>query len=124
VNLDPRPAAFDLAHSLDLNDFFENGAVPLHWVGPDGTILRANRAELELLGYSPEEYVGRNITEFHADGAVIEDILRRLTAGETLRNYPARIRCKNGTLRDVLITSNVQWDEQKRFVHTAASAST
>jgi PAS domain S-box-containing protein len=104
--------------SQELNDFFENGALPLHWVGPDGTILRANRAELELLGYSAEEYIGRNIAEFHADAPVIEDILRRLTAGETLRNYPARVRCKDGTLRDVLITSNVQWDAQQRFVHT------
>ena len=33
----------------------------LHWVGPDGTILRANRAELDMLGYSREEYVGRPI---------------------------------------------------------------
>ena len=33
-----------------LADFFENATVGLHWVGPDGTILRANRAELDLLG--------------------------------------------------------------------------
>src|SRR5436190_8170687 len=49
----------------DLKDFIENVAVPLHWVGPDGTILWANRAELEFLGYAPEEYIGRKITEFH-----------------------------------------------------------
>ena len=35
----------------ELADFFENATVGLHWVGPDGTILRANRAELALLGY-------------------------------------------------------------------------
>jgi PAS domain-containing protein len=34
-----------------LADFFENATVGLHWVGPDGTILRTNRAELHLLGY-------------------------------------------------------------------------
>ena len=38
-----------------LSDFFENAAVGLHWVGPDSKILRANRAEVELLGYSKEE---------------------------------------------------------------------
>jgi PAS domain S-box-containing protein len=36
-------------------------------VGRDGTILRANKAELSMLGYGPEEYIGRNIAEFHAD---------------------------------------------------------
>ena len=41
----------------ELQDFFDNASVGLHWVGPDGTILRANRAELELLGYTPDEYI-------------------------------------------------------------------
>src|SRR5437868_6509749 len=61
--------------NTDLEDFFENGDFALHIVGSDGTILRANRAELELLGYSAEEYVGHHIAEFHADAAVIDDML-------------------------------------------------
>src|SRR5919199_880071 len=36
--------------ATDLTSFFENAAMALHWIGPDGTILRANQAELELLG--------------------------------------------------------------------------
>ncbi|MFN2646565.1 MAG: ATP-binding protein [Burkholderiales bacterium] len=102
----------------DLSDFFENAAIPLHWVGGDGTILRANQAELDFLGYRRDEYVGRHIGEFHADAEVIADILRRLTAGETLRDYPARLRCKDGAIKEVRITSNVQWGENGRFVNT------
>ncbi|HYE92590.1 MAG TPA: ATP-binding protein, partial [Terriglobales bacterium] len=107
-----------LRHSeAELHDFFENGALPLHWVGPDGTILRANRAELELLGYDREEYVGRKIRDFHVDAEAIDDILARLTAGESLHNYPARLRAKDGSIRDVLITSNV-FRREGEFVHT------
>src|SRR4051812_26178239 len=65
----------------DFEDFFENGAIALHLVGPDGCILRANRAELELLGYSAEEYIGQHIARFHADQHVIENILARLSRG-------------------------------------------
>ncbi len=101
----------------ELTDFFENATVGLHWVGPDGTILRANRAELAMLGYAPEEYVGRHIADFHTDRPVIEDILRRLHAAETLRNYPARMTCKDGSVKDVLIDSSVMW-EDGRFIHT------
>jgi PAS domain S-box-containing protein len=101
----------------DLSDFFENAAVPIHWVGPDGTILRVNQAELDLLGYLREEYVGRNIAEFHADRPVIEDILWRLTSGEVLHDYPAKIRCKDGSLKDVLIDSSVYFRDRE-FVHT------
>ncbi|HEX8598112.1 MAG TPA: PAS domain-containing sensor histidine kinase [Chloroflexia bacterium] len=102
----------------ELRDFIENGAVGLHWVGPDGKILWANRAELQLLGYGEDEYIGHDIAEFHADGNIISDILRRLSAKETLHGYEARLRAKDGTLKHVLISSNVLWDEDGRFVHT------
>jgi PAS domain S-box-containing protein len=98
---------------LDLEDFFENGPIPLHLVGPDGTILKANRAELEFLGYSAEEYIGRNIAEFHADQAIIEDILARLSRGEVLRRYEARLRAKDGTIKHVLIDSSGHFHDGK-----------
>ncbi|MFM8271181.1 MAG: PAS domain S-box protein [Gemmata sp.] len=101
----------------ELADFFENASVALHWVGPDGTILRVNRAELDMLGYAREEYVGRHISEFHADPDVICDILRRLSAGETLRDLEAPLRCKDGSIKYGLINSNVLWAGAE-FVHT------
>src|SRR5205823_4913452 len=91
--------------------------IGLHWVGPDGTILRANRAELDLLGYAAAEYVGHNVAEFHADADVICDILRRLQSRETLLDYAARMRCKDGSVKDVLIHSSA-WFEDGRFVHS------
>ena len=101
----------------ELAEFFEHASLGIHWVGPDGVILRVNQAELDLLGYSREEYVGHPIAEFHVDQPVIEDILKRLTCGETLREYSARLRCKDGSIRDVLINSNVLFEDGK-FVHT------
>src|SRR5258707_15418656 len=62
----------------ELRDFVEHAAVAQHWVAGDGTIIWANDAQLRLLGYCREEYVGHNIAEFHADEPVIRDILQRL----------------------------------------------
>ncbi len=101
----------------ELADFFENAIIGLHWVGVDGNILRANRADFALLGYSREEYVGRPIADFHADEDVICDILQRLQAGENLAEYPARLRCKDGAIKEVLIDSSVMFRDGK-FVHT------
>jgi PAS domain S-box-containing protein len=101
----------------ELTDFIENSVVGLHWVGPDGTILWANKAELELLGYTRDEYIGHHIAEFHADSAVIDDILGRLTRDETLHSYEARLRCKDGSIRHVLISSNVRRQDGE-FHHT------
>src|SRR4029079_1832176 len=67
----------------DWNDFFDSATIGLHWVGADGTVLRVNRAELEMLGYSEDEYVGHPITEFHVDRPGIDDILCRPTPEAT-----------------------------------------
>ena len=101
----------------ELNEFFENAAIPIHWVGPDGTIQRVNQAELDLLGYRREDYIGRNIADFHVDRPAIDDILRRLAAGEVLHDYPARLRCWDGSIKDVLIDSSVYF-RNGEFIHT------
>ncbi len=101
----------------ELTDFFENAAVALHWVGPDGVILRVNQAELDLLGYTREEYVGHYINEFHVDQHLINDLLSRLQAGEVLHDHEARLRCKDGSIKHVRINSSV-YREDARFVHT------
>lgn len=98
-------------------DFFENAVIPMHWVGPDGTVLNANTAELDALGYDREEYVGLHIEDFHADQDVIDDILERLSSGEELRDYEARMVRKDGSIRHVLINSSVNWNDGE-FVNT------
>jgi len=101
----------------ELRDFLENGLEPMHWVSAQGTILWANRAELDMLGVSREEYIGRHIAEFYADRSEIDGILARLLRGEELRNVPVRLRRKDGACRHVLVSSNVYWQDGK-FIHT------
>jgi PAS domain S-box-containing protein len=98
------------AREADLADFLDNAAEGIHRVGPDGTILWANKAELAMLGYQWEEYVGRQIGDFHVDRPVIERILAKLLDGDTLYDQPARLRCKDGSIRHVLIHSNGRFD--------------
>jgi PAS domain S-box-containing protein len=105
------------AKEQELCDFVDHAVLGLHWVGSDGRILWANEAEMDLLGYTREEYVGHHIAEFHADGPAIHDMLQRLLCNETLHNYEAWLRCKDGSLKCVLISSNVLWDGDT-FVHT------
>jgi PAS domain S-box-containing protein len=101
----------------EFRDFAENASVAMHWIGPDGIILWTNRTEMEMLGFTPEEYIGHHIAEFHVDKPVIEDMLQRLSNGETLRNREAQLRCKDGSIRHTIINSNVLWAGDK-FVHT------
>jgi PAS domain S-box-containing protein len=70
---------------------------------------------MDMLGFTREEYVGRHIAEFHVSPPLIADILQRLGNRETVLEYETQLRCKDGTIRHVLINSNVLWDGD-RFV--------
>jgi orotate phosphoribosyltransferase len=100
-----------LRREREFADMVENAAEGLHQVGADGTILWANKAELQMLGYRWEEYVGHHAARFHADPAVAADMLARLAAGGTIMDRPARLRCKDGSIRHVVIRSNACFED-------------
>jgi PAS domain S-box-containing protein len=100
----------------DLTDFFENAPIGLNLIGPDGRILRANHAQLDLLGYTREEYVEHQILEFHADPEGCAGLLDRLRNGETIIGDEVKLRAKDGSIRDARIDANVM-SEDGRFVH-------
>ena len=97
----------------ELLDFVENAGEGLHKVAADGTILWANRAELKMLGYQAEEYIGHSITEFHVDADVIEGMLSKLHEGQSLCDCPARLRCKDSSIKYVEVNSNAFFEDGK-----------
>jgi PAS domain S-box-containing protein len=106
-----------LESEKELADFFDTASQGFHWVSRDGTILKANPAQLKLLGYAENEYVGRNVVDFHAEREPGCDILERLRRGDVLEEYPAQMRCKDGSIKDVLINSSLYW-KNGRLIHT------
>jgi PAS domain S-box-containing protein len=91
----------------DLADFLDHAPVPIHSLDGRGTILWANRAELELLGFAADEYIGKPLSAFLVDPAALADMLARVTRGESLHDYEIRMRAKDGSIRHVLVSSNL-----------------
>jgi PAS domain S-box-containing protein len=104
-------------NEAELTDFFENASVGLDWVDSDGIITRVNQAELDLLGYSRDEYVGHHISEFYVDRGISQKVLQKLRAGEVLRDYEVTLRCKDRSEKYVRINSSV-YRENGRFIHS------
>jgi two-component system, LuxR family, sensor kinase FixL len=87
----------------NLSSFFNNAPIGLEWLSAGGTILRANQAQLDLLGYSPQEYLGHFFGEFCTDPVNARELLERLAANETVRGLRMRRRRKDGGARLVLV---------------------
>lgn len=101
----------------ELNDLFETAAVALNWVGSNGMILWANKAELDMTGYASADYVGHHILEFHADRALLDEFVARLERRENVGNFETQLRCADGNIKYVLINTSVIWDNGKFLYH-------
>jgi PAS domain S-box-containing protein len=87
----------------DLSAFFAGSPIGLMWVSTGGTVLRANRAQLDMLGCAEADVLGRPVVEF--DGG--NDLAGLLSfvdqGGEKIHNQSAVLRCHRGGVRQVLI---------------------
>src|SRR6202050_4155485 len=107
---------------IELTDLLENALEGVQRSGPGQEILWANKAVLKLLGYEEREYVGQSFADFFAERSCAEQFWAKLMRGEEVYNYPAELRCKNGSIAHVVIRSNGLWENgtlvyTRTFIH-------
>ena len=105
------------SREAELSDLLENALEGIQQTGPDRRIRWANRALLNLLGFGPQEYVDHDIAEFFVHKRTFEEFWGKQTRGEDLYDFEAEFKCKDGSVKHVLIHSNALWEDGK-FVHT------
>ncbi|MBA6395889.1 PAS domain-containing protein, partial [Colwellia sp. BRX10-6] len=87
-------------------DFIYNSSIGIHAVSPEGIIVYANECELEVLGYTKNEYIGHHISEFQIDESCLADMMTRLSDFDILKNYPARVQGKD-EIKYIIYNSSV-----------------
>jgi PAS domain S-box-containing protein len=95
-----------------LADLAEKAPAGLLQVNADGIIEWANLSELEMLGYSPAEFIGQEAATFFAE-SVGPEIMARLAQGETLRGYQTKLQTREGSWLDILLSSNSDYDGEQ-----------
>ncbi|MCX8005075.1 MAG: PAS domain S-box protein [Burkholderiaceae bacterium] len=89
----------------------------------DGVVVRASRSMQRLLGYAPEEVVGRNLAEFYFAPEARAKFLADLKAnGGAVVNYEARLRHRLG--HEVWVSTNAHFyhDERGRIAGVEGTA--
>ncbi len=93
-----------------LANFFNQAPIGLVWMSASGVILRANQAQLDLLGCPAADYVGHSFLEFCLEESHGRELLERLAARETVRNLRMSRRRKDGAIVHVLVDANSSWN--------------
>ena len=99
----------------ELTHFVENAGIGLQWIGSDGIIQWANEAQLKMLGYAREEFVGHHAAEFKAEHELVPQILAELNRGKVVRDREAKLKCADGSIKTVVIDATV-FSESGRFI--------
>ncbi|KAL7430910.1 hypothetical protein ACHAXH_001626 [Discostella pseudostelligera] len=109
----------DRARDAELIDFFQNAPIAMHWLNGEGIVLWANQTELNVLGYTAEEYIGQPIMNFCPDEKeLVLEIFKQLGSGNSIADVPVRFRTKDGRMVHLLIDSNVAYNKDGSFGHT------
>ena len=74
----------------------------------DGTLIDANQSFLDLFGYSREEIIGASVLKTYVNPEDRNRYVRNIEPTGSVRDYPLRLRKKDGTEMDCLISGTVR----------------
>ncbi len=96
------------------SSLFNEARDMMHIVGADGCIIDANQIELETLGYSREEMIGKPVKELICDEflAETEKRMAKVFVGEAQFLNETALRKKDGSCIDVEVSGTPQFDEE------------
>ncbi len=95
--------------SQEYLELYDQSPCGYHSLAPDGTILRVNKTELDLLGYSCDEYVGHHIVEFMTPESVdtFHHQYPQFLQNGRVRNLEFDFVCKDGHTRSFLVNGDL-----------------
>src|SRR5262249_34073243 len=103
-------------------DLYDNAPSGHHSLSADGTIVRINQTELNWLGYTREELVGKKVTEI----LVPEDHEKYRKNFATfyqqgfIRDLEHTFRRKDGSTFQVLLNATAMYDDNGNYVMSRA----
>jgi len=102
---------------LRFRDLYDHAPLGYHEYDHEGRITNVNRTDLEMLGYSQEEMIGKYMWNFNVEEEMAQKQILAKLAG-TLppgRNLERTYRRKDGTTFPVLIEDRLILDEKGRI---------
>ena len=104
-----------------IQDLYDKAPCGYHSLDENGVFIHINQTELDWLGYSKEEVIGKmrlaDLQESFSKEQFLEDFKNNLR-GEGVRNLEMNLRRKDGSLLPVLINGTMIRDEKGSFRHT------
>ncbi|WP_247231691.1 PAS domain S-box protein [Telluribacter sp. SYSU D00476] len=118
-----KKAEIDLRQSEEVfRGIFENLQDIYVRIDRKGQITMVSPSVFKRSGYTPQEVLGRNISEFFIEPQLIHAALIRLRRDKSLRNFEVPLRVKDGSERQFMLNMLLFPDEKGKPLEIAALA--
>ena len=87
-----------------------------------GCITMISPSVFKRMGYTPDEVLGQDVTQFFVDKSVLRQAMLRLVRNRSLRNFEATMRRKDGTERQFMFNMLLLQDDSGDYAVIAALA--
>jgi PAS domain S-box-containing protein len=101
---------------------FKASLDPLVTIGPDGKVNDVNKATETVTGYSSDEIVGSDFSDYFTEPEKANKGYKRIFKDGVLKDYPLEIQHRNGHVTPVLYNASVYRDESENVVGVFAAA--
>jgi len=109
--------------TAEIQDLYDNAPTGYHSLDADSRFLMINQTELDWLGYTRTELIGRSIAELLPDStrAIMASAFPRLVKDGTATDFEVQIIRKDGSIMDVLLNATAIYDPQGNFLQTRST---
>ena len=107
-----------LQRTQALADLYDLAPCGYHSLDAEGWLVQVNQTELDLLGYTREEYLGHHMTDFFdpENQARFAQVYPQLQRDGQISEVEFDVTCKDGSRIPFLMTANIIRDAQGQFV--------
>ncbi|HJV35330.1 PAS domain S-box protein [Geomonas sp.] len=100
---------------------FENSIEGIYQTTPEGRFLSCNPAIAAILGYGSPQEVIDSITDIrnqlYVDPERRDRFLALLKSGQEVKDFEARLRCRDGSIQWIRMSGHPLFDEQGKLTH-------
>ena len=107
-----------------LRDFFDNAPIGFHVFGPDRIIIDINQAELDMIGYTRQEIIGKKMWVdliIPEEKEVFKKHWKDLQKNGLVRNISYTLVHKDGHHVEVLLNATARFDASGHLINTRGS---
>lgn len=117
----------DTEEELRLSNLYNRSLIevsldPLVTIGPDGKINDVNSSTEQVTGYSREELIGTDFSDYFTEPKKARDGYQKVFREGQVRDYPLEIQNRDGNIVPVLYNASVYTDEHGEVIGVFAAA--